>query len=237
MIPGLEVRYNINGSPYISVTQLLDLDPKKGEGLAKWEKKMGGPTKAAVVRGRRALIGSVIHYRIERWLCRYFREPMPMRVKLKWDDGRQAVLSDFNQEMRDAIASIWSYFEEWVVPLAESGDLVPLYIEKKLWHEDYLYAGTVDLICKYKGELVIMDWKTANWLVDDHSYGAQLTAYELAAIKRGVIPRQADALYVVRINEKHDGVDVHRCARDWPKFERCLNRYYELAGIQPIRPQ
>lgn len=200
--------------------------------MQRWETKVGGPTQAALIRGRRALIGSVIHYRIERWLCRRFRKPMPMGVKLQWDDGRRATMADFTQEMRDAIAAIWSYFEEWATDLVERGDLVPYFIEKKLWHEDYLYAGTVDLICKFKGELVILDWKTANWLVDDHSYGAQLTAYEEAALKRGVIPRRATHLYVARINENYDGVDLHPCARDWPKFARCLNRYYELAGIQ-----
>jgi len=43
---------------------------------------------------------------------------------------------------------------------AIAGDLQVLEQENELYNEEHLYAGRADLLCKYKGKLTIMDFKT-----------------------------------------------------------------------------
>ncbi len=38
----------------------------------------------------------------------------------------------------------------------------PLLIESAVWHEVGCYAGTVDMVCHFDEQLVILDWKTAS---------------------------------------------------------------------------
>ncbi len=35
-------------------------------------------------------------------------------------------------------------------------------IESAVWHEVGCYAGTVDMVCHFDGQPVVLDWKTAS---------------------------------------------------------------------------
>lgn len=227
---GFRIRYHIDGEPYVSVTQLLNLDPDKKRIIEEWEAGFVTPSDAGLHRYRRAIIGTIIHWRIHRWFHKRLNLPLPDEIYLRDDDGNQIDLSVITDHMKTSIDVIWSYFVEWAEEVMDSGDLVPHLVEKRIWHEDYHYAGTFDMMAWYKGEFCLIDWKTSKWIGSHHTYGAQLTAYEKAALRMGLIDKPVDKLIVIRFNEKHNGPDIHPCIRDWERFERCLQYYQEIRG-------
>ena len=60
-------------------------------------------------------------------------------LKLKWDD-----------------VSFMNFWEKF------SKDIEVISSESEVYNDEYLYAGTLDLLCKYKGKLTVLDFKTAN---------------------------------------------------------------------------
>ncbi|MGL5922167.1 PD-(D/E)XK nuclease family protein [Chroococcidiopsis sp.] len=94
----------------------------------------------------------------------------------------------------DTFAAISSYIKsvESVLPKITNPQLV----ESAIWHDVGCYAGTVDLVAEYEGELSIIDWKTSERPKDGvgDRYPLQLAAYCGAInrmygtkIKQGVI--------------------------------------------------
>ncbi len=225
-------RYEINGNPYISVTQILNYDVKKNAHIQKWKEGYKGPGTADEYRDKRAIIGTIMHWRFERFFAKRFNFPIPGKPILKDDFGNIVPYSAIDREMKDAMAVIWSYFEEWATALVEKGTIHPIFLEKRVWHDELMYAGTFDMLCNWNGKRALVDWKTASWIGDDHTFAAQLTAYEKALLHMGVIKRPVDKLLVVRVNEQSSGVDVHPCVRDWSRFLECLERFNDVRASQ-----
>jgi len=60
-------------------------------------------------------------------------------LKLKWDD-----------------VSFMNFWEKF------SKDIEVISSESEVYNDEYLYAGTLDLLCKYKGKLTVLDFKTTS---------------------------------------------------------------------------
>ena len=60
-----------------------------------------------------------------------------------------------------------------------------LKIEYKTYHPQLMYAGTVDLLCKIKDELWLVDYKTSHTVLED-IYRVQLEAYKQMLQAQGI---------------------------------------------------
>ena len=180
-------RYNISGEGYFSVTQILDdgsfsdLDP---------------------TRMIHALtLGSVVHLQIENFLkdlglqtnIENVLEPKQLHLynflseatDTEWNQYLHSVQMDYGLEeivLKNRINSAFNQFKEFY----NSHDLEVIFAEEVIWNPDYLYAGTIDLVCMLDGELTIIDHKTSRF-VDPESnisdkYTGQLSAYFNAMI-------------------------------------------------------
>jgi len=217
-------RYTIDGKGYISVTQLLKFDPDHHRGIQTWIDDHAAPEDAHLHTFRRSLIGTTIHWKIQRWFQKRMNMPADKEIGYSSED-RSISYKDFTEDMKAAIEVIWSYFVEWAEKETDAGNLRPVYIEKKVWHDGYHYAGTADFFGYYKGDWCIIDWKTAKMIHRSHIYASQLCAYERAAMNQGITDKKFDKLYIVRFNEKTSGPDIHPCVRDWGRFKACIDRY------------
>lgn len=65
----------------------------------------------------------------------------------------------------------------------------PELIEKRLYHPELRYAGTLDRVGEMRGERVVIDLKTSKNI--DKVVGLQLAAYEMALNNIHILPRYA----------------------------------------------
>jgi len=75
----------------------------------------------------------------------------------------------------------WAFmsFEDW----AKSVSLEPVYVEQTVWSLDWGFAGTLDLLARVNGELMLIDFKTGKAIYDE-SY-LQNVAYQVALDEMG----------------------------------------------------
>jgi len=211
-------RYVIDGIGYPSVTEILKCLDKPA--LTEWKKKT--PNSEQISRDR-ATIGTIIHWKIQRYLAEKFElPPEPFRV----DDLE--VITHLHQggtpekckicrrkaDMSLAIGVIWSYFEDFLL----DHTLEPIQLEKTVCNVDVGYAGTLDYYGRLDGDLVILDWKTARIFYKDNTYGAQLAAYKRA------FKNNAKYLFVLRMNED-TGWGLREVEDDWARFQDAYELY------------
>ncbi len=102
-------------------------------------------------------------------------------------------------------------------------------IESACWHPICCYAGTVDMVCHFDGQPVILDWKTASkpkkpeWL---DRYPLQLTAY-CGAINRMYDTRIKNGVIVVALPNCEAQVFQFRLADYWQPWLSRLVGYWE----------
>jgi len=186
---------------YASVTTILQVLPK-AEALKKWMDET--PDYARHMRNR-ATIGTLIHWRIQRYLAKkHHLPPEPLRLDC----------TIITPEMKEAIDIIWSYF----IDADDTISFKPIYLEKQIVNHEYQYAGTADYIGKVNGKNALLDFKTFKRLYDNHNYGAQLSAY-----RRG-IDYKIEELYILRINEE-TAWELIPIADDWNTFLEALELY------------
>lgn len=178
--PGVP-RYTINGEAYFSVTQVMDdgrfdrLDPIR------------------MIQSQ--ILGSVVHLQIEnvfkgRPLDYYLSEALDPNQQtlyhsLKpqpdslWEEFRSGWVDPQMEEifLHNRIQTAYAQFLEW----RERFNPELVMSEDVLWHPEYLYAGTVDLVCVVDDTLTIVDHKTSRFVNPDaqadDTYTAQLSAY------------------------------------------------------------
>jgi hypothetical protein len=145
------LKYLIKGQEVPSVTTILNELSKPG--LEKWYGRLG-TTEAERQKNEAAEFGSRVHSAIE--AIYHGQEPALTDEKFK------TVISNFKK---------WAdhHIEEWVA------------FEKAVYHDDLLYAGTVDAFAKLKGSnrLVLVDFKTSKKIREE--YYLQVVAYALAS--------------------------------------------------------
>lgn len=188
---------------YPSVTTILGALPK-APGLIKW---MDETPDAGRKTRERGTIGSIIHWRINRFLSKKHNLP-PQPLSLD--------CTIVTQEMKEIIDIIWSYF----IDAEQAIDLKPLYLEHQIVNHEHHYAGTTDYIGLVNGKRAFLDFKTFKTLYNDHTYGAQLAAY-----RRG-FNYPADELYILIINEE-TRYELIPVADDWELFLKAIDIYQE----------
>jgi hypothetical protein len=183
---------------YPSVTTILKSLPKS-PGLIKW---MDETPNAGQHTRNRATIGTIIHWRINRFLSKkHGLPPQPLSLDC-------TIVTD---KMKEIIDVIWSYF----LDAEKNITFKPLYLEQQIVNHEYQYAGTADYIGLINGKRAVGDFKTFKRIYDDHTYGAQLAAY-----KRG-IDYPSEELYIIIINEEV-GYELVPISDDWDLFKKAL---------------
>ena len=141
---------------YPSVTTILQHMPKN-RFFENWLKEVG--YNADIILKKAGREGTAVHDGIEKLLN---------GEKLEWIDnyGNAA----YNENVWGMILK-FKEFWEMVDP-----ELIA--VEKFVYSDKYEYAGTADLVCKIKGKVWLIDFKTSNSL--HRSYNLQLASYAKA---------------------------------------------------------
>ena len=197
--------YTINGHSYCRVTKTLSVIAKVG--LYAWYARVG-QRKAGEVMKNRQVFGTKMHSMFEHMLLGDFIKPEKWEHKEAEEDNLLFKLFTHNCSIK-----------------AES-------LEQRLWSDEYGYAGTVDLICKYtshnpycvrgherefKDDLVIVDYKTSRDIYDD--YFLQLAAYTHAFYERTGVKVKGCAIVQFR-NGK-----IRIKERTWEELEELFKVY------------
>ena len=150
--------YDINGEKLPSVTTILKAteSEEKRESLRLWRRKIGD-TAADEIMKKSSTRGTKMHKHLEEYLIGQ------TKMDLGSDDSYIMSQKIINESLKIKLSEVW-------------GSEVNLFYPKK-------YAGTADLICKYQGQDVLVDFKQSNrpkksdYIQD---YFLQLGAYTLA---------------------------------------------------------
>lgn len=176
-------RYTINGEGFYSVTQILDDGSFKN------------------FNSRRMMhaltLGSVVHLQIENYLKKLdlytnieevletdqFKlfNFLPIGTDEDWNHYLSGV-QDPDNTLEELLLKnrVQVAFEQFLT-FFEEHELDVVFAEEIIWHPKYLYAGTIDLVCRLDGDLTIIDHKTSR-MVDNSinsidRYSSQLSAY------------------------------------------------------------
>jgi len=146
-----------DGERIPSVTTILSAT-KDMTHLIEWKKRVG-EAKAQQITTEAASVGTGLHANLERFLCNEQRQPgnNPIHIKA---NAMADVIIEYGLKYVD---EVWA-------------------MEQSLYYKG-LYSGTTDLVCVYKGNPCIADYKQTNrpkkaeWVED---YYLQLMAYIMA---------------------------------------------------------
>jgi len=114
----------------------------------------------------------------------------------------------------------------------------PMLIESAVWHEVGHYAGTVDMVCYFDRQPVILDWKTATKPKKTEyldCYPMQLTAY-CGAINRMYGTRIKTGVIVVALPNREAQVFHFSLGEYWKPWLSRLVGYWEQQSI-PLAEQ
>jgi len=146
-----------DGESLPSVTTILGAT-KDMTALNEWKKRVG-VEKAQQITTEAAGVGTGLHQNLERFICGLQRQPGNNPVHVKANTMADVIIENGFKD----IDEIWA-------------------MEQSLYFPG-LYSGTTDLVCVYKGNPCIVDYKQTNrpkkeeWVED---YKIQLVAYLLA---------------------------------------------------------
>lgn len=194
------LKYLIQGKEVPSVTTILNELSKPG--LEKWYGRLGN-TEAERQKKEAAEFGSKVHSAIE--AIYHGQEPTIT------DDRFKTVLSNFKK---------WAdhHIEEWVA------------FEKAIYHDDLLYAGTVDAFARLKGSnrLVLVDFKTSKKIREE--YYLQVVAYALASRVEDNVINLKDLQGAIIVHLDHDSLTWEAVNADlspelFDVFSACLKIY------------
>lgn len=109
-------------------------------------------------------------------------------------------------------------------------------IEGQVWHP-LMYAGSLDLLAQWKGELAVIDWKTSDtpkeekWL---DNYFCQIPSY-IAAVNRVYNLRVAKGVIIIGIPNQEPQVKIlegKQLYGYWKKFQSRLEKFYSLPEVK-----
>ena len=179
-------RYLIDNEAYFSVTQILD------------DGKYDKIDQRSLMHSQ--VLGSIVHLQIENYLK---NQNLHHNLSESLDED-QLQLYNFLPDVSDDDWKLYlqsvkdpdNFLEEIVLKrrIESSYNQFLQFIadhkievvlsEEVIWNPDYLYAGTVDLLCYFDGELAIIDHKTSRFINNSEksldSYTGQLSAYSQA---------------------------------------------------------
>lgn len=193
--------YRINGKSYPSVTTVLGAQPEKKAGLLAWRKRVG-EEEANKISHRASTRGTAVHELAENYL----------NNMENWSDGfMPANLFSFNA----------------IKPIIDEN------VDNIYWQEAPLYsdklqtAGRVDMICEWKGELAIVDFKTSRkpkkreWITD---YFLQMAFYSAALFEQTGLKAKKGVI-VMTIDDSEPAVFEESTFEWLPKFIEVRKQY------------
>lgn len=114
------------------------------------------------------------------------------------------------------------YEEAFVAFVTEHGkDITPLYLETQVHCEDYKIAGRVDLVCRYKDKIYVVDFKTGKRFYP--SVRLQLSAYSHCVVKRGYV-KEMPLLMGILFKESGK-YEIAEFDNEFESFKACLEMY------------
>lgn len=174
--------YDIDGVYVPSVTWICDYYPK-GIGFYKWLANHGWD-EAEGLKEEAGDKGSRVHLALEDLVK---GNTVKMEDKYQDKDGKMV---DFNADEWEAVCSFNDFWKEYKPE--------PIKAEFVVVDPDKRYAGTVDLLCKIKDEVWMIDYKTSSNVYPSHEI--QLSAYKHAC--GGQIDKMAVLQVGYRRNKK-----------------------------------
>ena len=195
--------YQVQGKVFPGVTTLLGkTKPDKDKfSLLSWRKRVG-ENEANRISQDACKRGSIIHEQIEN------------------------TIQNIDFIPNESVDGFWQSMKNDVIPRVSN----PQLIEGCVWHP-FGFAGTVDCVADFDGELAIIDWKTSGkpkkeeWITD---YKLQVSAYCAAVnrlyglqIKKGVVAialdNQPAQVFVIESEEM---------LTNWYAFKQRIKQYY-----------
>ena len=192
-----------NGNRYPSVTSIVSLLSRSH--IDEWVRRVGEKT-AADISGRAASRGTLIHENCENYL-----------------HGKPLTFSMFQVEER-------KMFNEFLPILNAVTEVHAM--ETQLYSDKLQCAGTVDLICRLGGDIMILDWKTSSRYKtkDDISgYFYQAAAYAFMFYERTGVA--VGKIRIAMTTEEFGLLQFEEDVKTWlPKFITLRNEYRKLNG-------
>ena len=176
--------YSVNGLQYPGVGTILNATDSV-EQKEFWQQWRAVPDNAAYSEQAKDR-GKLFHAVVEN----HFQ---PKNIRIDSQDSDELAAAQLSY-----VQPFWQSVQDILPRITE-----PLLIESAVWHEVGCYAGTVDMVCNFDEQLVILDWKTASkpkkaeWL---DRYPLQLAAY-CGAINRMYGTRIKNGVIVVALPE------------------------------------
>lgn len=200
--------YKVNENLYPSVTTVLDAtkSPESRDRLRKWQHKM-----------------DKIH-------------------GTGGGESQSSAARDRGIKIHEAIAFTLSSTEPMVtpelLPYWESAKPIvkairnPTHCEHSVYHGEFKYAGTLDLIAQWQGKTTIIDWKTSyrtkrlDWITD---HTLQIAAYAKAyEWMYGVSVEQSLIVIITPERSQLFQFDHTEINQHWQQWKSRLSQYYSL---------
>ncbi|OGC89245.1 MAG: hypothetical protein A2W25_04255 [candidate division Zixibacteria bacterium RBG_16_53_22] len=179
--------YTIAGGAQLpSVTSILHNFLPEPPALAAWKAR---PTATADLKFA-ATLGTIAHYRIATIFAEAFHLPM---VDLELDKDAPPLDYDLINGVKMAMVAF--------AKMMQKHELIPHIIEHSTWHQEMMYAGTVDFLGDLDGVPSLIDFKTSPQVRDSHR--AQVVAYKRAVLSHPDArfkPQQAVVIVVSPVN-------------------------------------
>ena len=111
----------------------------------------------------------------------------------------------------------------------------PQLVESAIWHDVCCYAGTVDLVAEYEGELSIIDWKTSEKPKDGvgDRYPLQLAAY-CGAINRMYGTKIKQGVIIAANAETECQVFKFQLSKFWRVWVEKVKQYWQQKTPDPF---
>jgi genome maintenance exonuclease 1 len=194
------LKYTINGKQVPSVTTILNELSKPG--IEKWYGRLG-IAEAEKQKAEAAEFGSKVHSAIEA----IYQGQTPAM----YDERFASTVNNFKKWADHNIS-------EWVA------------FEKAIYHDELMYAGTIDAVARLKGtnKLVLVDFKTSKKVREE--YYLQVVAYAMATRMEDNAVNLKDLEGAIIVHLDHDtllweAVNVSLTDDLFNVFKACLEIY------------
>jgi len=154
------------------------------------------------VRDKAADIGTLAHYLIE--------------CSLK---NELADVTDYAPSHLELATKAFEAYKQW----SQDRNIELVGSELQLVSEQFKFGGTIDLLCKYDGQLSLIDFKTSKDVYADHKI--QVSAYKKLLEENG---HKIERVFILKIS-KEDGSYAHHeipettLEKGWETFNLLLN--------------
>lgn len=222
--PDGHIKYKNKDDKYVpSVTTVIGVMPK--ESLIYWANSLGWKRKSVSKELEYAAnVGTTVHEYIEKIITNDKVNNDYNEAKIEYD-----IKFNYITETKNALLSFLDWYK------INRNDLELIEIEKSM--SGNTYGGTCDMICKYKDQLMIFDFKTSSDFY--FSMFVQLAAY--VRLYENYSDDIVKDVAVLRMDKKNGEIAKFKRLSDIPNgdidyyyyvFEQCLNMWNVLRVLE-----